>query len=168
MKKSIYFAALLGMLFLLPACQKEILQEDDGLVSPSGKQLAQDYITLGNMIEGFVQTEFKTTITAKVLDIQWQVANGHEVGLVRYEDQAGDVTSFAVAWNGGGSNLREGEVELVPATVSCKDVNCSTDNCALGVREQNGWTIYQCACNLSGGEFGPGCDVQYGTASTSN
>jgi hypothetical protein len=162
MKKSIYLIALLGIMFLLPACQKEILQDDNGLVSPSGKQLAKDYATLGGMIEGFMQAEYSIGITAKVLDIQWQVANGHEIAFVRYEDQAGDISNFAVAWNGGeGSTLRE--ADLAPATVSCRDASCATDNCALGVREQNGWTIYQCACNLGGGQFGPGCEVQYGT-----
>jgi hypothetical protein len=162
MKKSIYLIALLGILFLLPSCQKEIIQEDNGLVSPSGKQLAKDYATLGGMIEGFLQTEYSIAITANVMDVDWQVANGQEIAFVRYEDQTGDISNFAVAWNGGGgSNLREGELEVAAAAVTCKDVSCSTDNCALGVREQNGWTIYQCACNLSGGQFGPGCEVQY-------
>lgn len=165
MKWSKSLLALLGLLLVLSACQREdVLQDDSGLTSPSGVRLADDYESLGSMIEGFMKSEYNVKMTAQVTDIYWMDANGRELAFVTYADQSGAVSKFAVTRDLG-STQRDGDlgVDPQPVTVSCKDVSCSTHNCALGVRTENGWTIYQCGCNLGGGNsFGPGCEVQYG------
>ncbi len=165
MKKSFYLMALLGVLFLLPSCQREVITADDsGLSSPSGLRLAKDYDALGTMIETTAEAAYSMKVSATVVDVKWESVGGRELAFVRYTDQAGEVGNFAVAKtidnNGRSKGDIQHEYDLLKVTVGCKNVSCSTGNCALGTRDQNGWTIYQCACNLSGGNFGPGCDVE--------
>jgi hypothetical protein len=171
MKKSFYLIALLGVLFVLPSCQREVITTDDtGLSSPSGMRLAKDFDALGTLIEQTAKAEYGMKVSATVVDVKWENVGGRELAFVRYTDETGEVGNFAVAksiTNTGRSKADiQHEHDLLKVAVSCKNVSCSTGNCALGTRDQNGWTIYQCACNLSGGNFGPGCDVEMVVSAT--
>lgn len=154
MKRSLYLIALLGLLFILPACQKEDATTNaDGLTSPSGVRLADNYDVLSDNIEGFVQKNHNKAIEASIQEIVWETVNGVDIAFVRYKDQSGEVYNLAMHAKGEGA-VDEAVNARIVQTVTCKNVSCA-GNCILVVDTVQNQVYYQCNCPGGGG----GCEV---------
>ncbi len=149
MKRSIYLFALLGLLFVLPACQKEVVVEDQGLVSPSGLKLADDYDQLADMIELGYKGKFGMTLETQVKDVNWRKIKGVETGFVEYLNNSGNVVALAVqprsqveAKEGKkGKDLENARIDIV---VSCIDESCNGCNMTIIFGEE--WITFICWC----------------------
>lgn len=149
MKRSIYLFALLGLLLVLPACQKEVVVEDQGLVSPSGLRLADDYDQLADMIEMGYKGKFGMTLETQVKDVNWRTIKGVETGFVEYVNNTGNVVALAVqprsqveAKEGKkGKDLENARIDIV---VACVNETCSACNMTIIFGDE--WITFICWC----------------------
>lgn len=153
MKSSFYFFALLGLLFVLPACQKEVVIEDNGLTSPSGLRLADDYDQLADMIELGYKGKFGMTLETEVKDIKWGNLKGVETGFVEYLNNHGNRVALAVQPRSQveakeGKKGKELENARLAIDVSCIDVSCN--GCNMTVIFGDEWITFICWCWDSG------------------
>ena len=153
MKRSILFFALLGMLFVLPSCQKETVQDDTGLTSPSGLRLAENYDDLADMIELGHKNKFNFDLKTEVKDVRWQTLKGVETGFVDYVNNNGNVVSLAVQPRAQVEALegKKGKdldnARLIEITVWCVNISC---NCNMTIIFGDEWITFICWCGGAG------------------
>jgi hypothetical protein len=162
MKKSFYFFALLGLLFVLPACQKEVVVEDNGLTSPSGQRLADSYDELGEMVEFFYETELNYQLTTKVKSIEWGVVGSTEVAILKHVSYDGVELSFAALRQVNGQSHEQsgdGFANRVEDVTKCKNTGCSVQ-CSIAEKNWGGWIVRACVCIVGGNEVPNMCEIE--------
>lgn len=151
MKRSFYFFALLGLLFVLPACQKEVVVEDNGLTSPSGLRLANDYDELATMIETGFRDKYNLDLDTEVKNVRWENHDGIETGFVSYLNKKGDIVEFAVQPRAQveakkGKGLENARVDI---TVQCLQGTCG-GACNMDIVIGGDWISFTCWCGAAG------------------
>lgn len=154
MKKSLYFFALLGLLFVLPACQKEVVVEDNGLTSPSGFRLADNYDELATMIETGFKDKYNLKLDTEVKNVRWENHDGIETGFVDYLNAKGEVVSFAVQpraqVEAKKGPVSEANSKVIDITVWCTQSTC-TGNCNMDIVIGRDVIVFTCWCDAAGG-----------------